>query len=202
MTMTRKPIIFGAAFFICILAAWVAYQKFEKFLPTPANALSFPSALNAAQIQQIRTETPIDNIQVYKSQRYLELKHQNQVIRRYPIRLGFAPIGHKVQEGDGKTPEGTYHIDWRNPQSAFYKSLHISYPNTADQQKAADLNVSAGGDIMIHGSATSLQMKAVPQLKTYFPQKDWTWGCIAVRNIDMDEIWQLVNNDTVIHIHP
>lgn len=202
MTMTRKLIIFGAICFICILAACIAYQKFEKFLPTPSNTLPFPTALSTAQIQQIRTEIPIDNIQVYKSQRYLELKHQNQVIRRYPIRLGFAPIGHKIQEGDGKTPEGAYHIDWRNPQSTFYKSLHISYPNTADQQKAADLNVSAGGDIMIHGSATSLQMKAVPQLKTYFPQKDWTWGCIAVRNIDMDEIWQLVNNNTEIHIHP
>ena len=201
--MTRKNItIFSFTILVCIVAACFAYLKFEKFLPTPANILSFPAALNTAQIQQIRTDTPIDSIQVYKSQRYLQLMHQGQVIRHYPIRLGFTPIGHKVQEGDGKTPEGTYRIDWRNPQSAFYKSLHISYPNTADRQKAAQLGVSAGGDIMIHGSATSLQMKAVPQLKTYFPQKDWTWGCIAVRNIDMDEIWQLVNNDTVIHIHP
>ena len=201
--MTRKNItIFSFAILFCIAVAYFAYQKFEKYLPTPANALVFPPELNDLQIQKIRKETPIDNIQVHKAQRYLELKHQDQVIRRYPMRLGFQPLGHKVQEGDGKTPEGSYMIDWRNPQSSFYKSLHISYPNATDKQKAKDLGVSAGGDIMIHGSATSLQMKAAPQLMTYFPQKDWTWGCIAVRNIDMDEIWQLVNNDTVIHIHP
>ena len=201
--MTRQRIfILGTALLICLLAACAVYEKFGKFLPTSANELSFPTALNAAQIQQIQTDTPIDSIQIYKSQRYLLLKHQDQVIRRYPIRLGFASIGHKVQEGDGKTPEGSYLIDWRNPQSTFYKSLHISYPNAADQQKAKQLGVSAGGNIMIHGSATSLQMQAIPQLKTYFPQKDWTWGCIAVRNIDMDEIWQLVNNDTAIQIHP
>lgn len=203
MKMTRKHIlIFSGIALFCILAAYITYQKVGKFLPTSAHALSFPVALDDQKIQQIRNATPIDSIQVYKDQRYLELKHQDQVIRRYPIRLGFAPLGHKVQEGDGKTPEGSYVIDWRNPQSAFYKSLHISYPNAADQQKAAQLGVSAGGDIMIHGSATSLQMKAAPQLKTYFPQKDWTWGCIAVRNIDMDEIWQLVTNHTAIHIHP
>ena len=198
----KKIAIISSSIVLCILAAFILYQKFEKFLPTSSNALTFPAALNTAHIQQIRTNTPIDSIQVYKGQRYLELKHQDQIIRRYPIRLGFAPLGHKVQEGDGKTPEGSYVIDWRNPKSAFYKSLHISYPNTADQQKAQQLDVSAGGDIMIHGSATSLQMKTIPQLRTYFPQKDWTWGCIAVRNIDMDEIWQLVNNHTAIHIHP
>ena len=200
--INKKIAIVSSSILLCILAAFIIYQRFERFLPTPANALIFPAALDAAQIQRIRTDTPIDSIRVYKAQRYLQLMHQNQVIRRYPIRLGFTPIGHKIQEGDGKTPEGSYMIDWHNPQSSFYKWLHISYPNAADQQKAAQLGVSAGGDIMIHGSATSLQMKTVPQLNRYFPQKDWTWGCIAVRNIDMDEIWQLVNNHTAIHIHP
>ena len=120
--MTRKRIaIFSFATLFCIAAAYLAYQKFEKYLPTPANALAFPPELSDAQIQKIRTETPIDSIQVHKAKRYLELKHQDQVIRRYPIRLGFQPLGHKVQEGDGKTPEGSYMIDWRNPQSSFYK---------------------------------------------------------------------------------
>lgn len=114
--MTRKRIaIFSFATLLCIAVAYFAYQKFEKYLPTPANALAFPPELSDAQIQKIRTETPIDSIQVHKAERYLDLKHQDQVIRRYPMRLGFQPLGHKVQEVDGKTPEGSYMIDWRNP---------------------------------------------------------------------------------------
>ena len=201
--MKRKYIfILAGIFSICLLSAYVLYDRYGKYLPTTASDVVFPTALTSAQIQSIRQNTPIDIIHVYKSQRYLVLQHQNKIIRRYPIRLGFSPIGHKVQEGDGKTPEGRYVIDWRNRQSSFYKSLHVSYPNAKDHQNAQQLGVSTGGDIMIHGSATTKQVKALPNLMRYFPQKDWTWGCIAVRNIDMDEIWQLVNNSTVIEIHP
>ena len=201
--MKRKYIfILAGIFSICLLSAYVLYDRYGKYLPTTASDVVFPTALTSAQIQSIRQNTPIDIIHVYKSQRYLVLQHQNKIIRHYPIRLGFSPIGHKVQEGDGKTPEGRYVIDWRNPKSTFYKSLHISYPNAKDHQNAQQLGVSTGGDIMIHGSATTKQVKALPNLMRYFPQKDWTWGCIAVRNIDMDEIWQLVNNSTVIEIHP
>ena len=201
--MKRKYIfILAGIFSICLLSAYVLYDRYGKYLPTTASDVVFPTALTSAQIQSIRQNTPIDIIHVYKSQRYLVLQHQNKIIRHYPIRLGFSPIGHKVQEGDGKTPEGRYVIDWRNRQSSFYKSLHVSYPNAKDHQNAQQLGVSTGGDIMIHGSATTKQVKALPNLMRYFPQKDWTWGCIAVRNIDMDEIWQLVNNSTVIEIHP
>ena len=201
--MKRKYIfILAGIFSICLLSAYVLYDRYGKYLPTTASDVVFPTALTSAQIQSIRQNTPIDIIHVYKSQRYLVLQHQNKIIRRYPIRLGFSPIGHKVQEGDGKTPEGRYVIDWRNRQSSFYKSLHVSYPNAKDHQNAQQLGVSTGGDIMIHGSATTKQIKTLPNLMSYLPQKDWTWGCIAVRNIDMDEIWQLVNNGTVIEIHP
>lgn len=201
--MNRKHLfILAGILLICLFTAYAVYQKYNKYLPTSAGEVSFPAPLTAAQLQFLRKNSPIDSIHVYKSQRYLVLQHQNKIVRRYPIRLGFAPTGHKVQEGDGKTPEGRYVIDWRNPQSAFYKSLHVSYPNAKDQQKAQQLGVSAGGDIMIHGSATARQLKVLPNLMDYFPQKDWTWGCIAVRNMDIDEIWQLVNNDTVIEIHP
>ena len=187
--MKRKYIfILSGIFSICLLSTYVLYDRYGKYLPTTASDVAFPVALTVAQIQSIRQNTPIDIIHVYKSQRYLVLEHQHNMIRRYPIRLGFNPIGHKAQEGDGKTPEGRYVIDWRNPQSSFYKSLHISYPNAKDQQKAQQLGVSAGGNIMIHGSATTKQVKVLPNLMHYFPQKDWTWGCIAVRNIDIDEI--------------
>ena len=201
--MKRKYLfILAGIFSICLLSAYVLYDRYGKYLPTTASDAVFPMALTGAQIQSIRQNTPIDIIHVYKNQRYLVLQHQNKIIRRYPIRLGFSPIGHKIKEGDGKTPEGRYVIDWRNRQSSFYKSLHVSYPNAKDQQNAQLLGVSTGGDIMIHGSATTKQIKTLPSLMSYLPQKDWTWGCIAVRNIDMDEIWQLVNNGTVIEIYP
>ena len=201
--MKRKYLfILAGIFSICLLSAYVLYDRYGKYLPPTASDVVFPTALTSAQIQSIRQNTPIDIIHVYKNQRYLVLQHQNKIIRRYPIRLGFSPIGHKIKEGDGKTPEGRYVIDWRNRQSSFYKSLHVSYPNAKDQQNAQLLGVSTGGDIMIHGSATTKQVKVLPNLMRYFPQKDWTWGCIAVRNIDIDEIWQLVNNSTVIEIHP
>jgi len=126
--MKRKYIfILAGIFSICLLSAYVLYDRYGKYLPTTASDVVFPTALTSAQIQSIRQNTPIDIIHVYKSQRYLVLQHQNKIIRRYPIRLGFSPIGHKVQEGDGKTPEGRYVIDWRNRQSSFYKSLHVSY---------------------------------------------------------------------------
>ncbi|MEB3754256.1 L,D-transpeptidase family protein [Acinetobacter sp. MD2(2019)] len=128
--------------------------------------------------------------------------HHQQMITRYPMRLGFNPIGHKVQEGDGKTPEGRYDIDWRNPKSAFYKSMHISYPNTADTLAAQALKRSPGGNIMIHGSATKQQLARWSALYSYLPRADWTWGCIAVSNRDIDEIWQLLRDGTVIEIYP
>lgn len=144
---------------------------------------------------------PVTKIQVYKAKRYLDILHEGQIIRRYPMRLGFDPVGHKVAEGDGKTPEGTYSIDWRNPNSSFYKSLHISYPNQQDTKYAQQLGVSAGGDIMIHGSAPRLGAQGQP-LYHYMPSKDWTLGCIAVSNAAMDDIWQLVKDGTTIEILP
>ena len=201
--MKRKYIfILAGIFSICLLSAYVLYDRYGKYLPTTASDVVFPMALTGAQIQSIRQNTPIDIIHVYKNQRYLVLQHQNKIIRRYPIRLGFSPIGHKIKEGDGKTPEGRYVIDWRNRQSSFYKSLHVSYPNAKDQQNAQLLGVSTGGDIMIHGSATTSQVNKLPSLMEYFPRNDWTWGCVAVKNTDMDEIWLLVDNGTPIEIFP
>lgn len=189
-------------FLSCLIVAFILNQKYGKYLPTRSDDTLFPAALSNAQIQHLRKTSPINSIHVYKNERYLLLKHDNQSIRKYPIRLGFSPIGHKVKEGDGKTPEGRYVIDWRNPKSAFYKSLHVSYPNPKDRDVAKNLGVSPGGDIMIHGSATTKQMKALPSLMRYFPKSDWTWGCIAVRNVDMDEIWLLVDDGVRIEVFP
>ena len=184
---------------IAIASVWT-YQKYNQFIPT-ANAAIHVQNLSEQEIQRLRQNTPITEVKVYKSDRIVKLMHHDQDIRTYPMRLGFDPTGHKVKEGDGKTPEGRYILDWRNPNSAFYKSLHVSYPKQQDKSKANQLGVSPGGDIMIHGSATRSQVEKLPSLMTYLPRNDWTWGCIAVRNIDMDEIWKLVDDGTVISIY-
>lgn len=184
---------------IC-LGLTYAYSKYNRYLPT-LNATPSPT-LTPLDIDKIRQNTPITQVNVYKAERRLELLYQQQIIKRYSMRLGFEPIGHKVKEGDGKTPEGNYLIDWRNPNSQFYKSLHISYPNAQDKAKAKALGVSAGGDIMIHGSANNRQIQALPKMMEYMPRNDWTWGCIAVKNVDMDEIWRLVDNGIPITIFP
>ena len=199
MTLTKYLLLIGTLIVI-IIGGYFTYAKYNQYLPS--TNVVHERSLDQTAINRIRSTTPINEVHVYKAQRTLELRRDDQVIKTYHMRLGFAPTGHKVQEGDGKTPEGRYLIDWRNPQSAFYKSLHISYPNDRDKAKAAALGVSSGGDIMIHGSATTSQVNKLPSLMEYFPRNDWTWGCVAVKNTDMDEIWLLVDNGTPIEIFP
>lgn len=115
----------------------------------------------------------------------------DSVLRSYRVALGPNPVGHKQQEGDGRTPEGRYRIDWRNPKSRYHLSLHISYPNESDQRCAEEAGVSPGGDIMIHG-----------QKDGHPCEGDWTQGCIAIRNVEMDEVWRLVPDGTAIEIYP
>ncbi|MBJ9903440.1 L,D-transpeptidase family protein [Acinetobacter bereziniae] len=199
--MNKKSLFSIFAIFIVMIVGGWFYQKYNQFIPT-ANAAIHVKNLSQQDITLIRQNTPITEVKVYKSARIVQLMHHDQKIQSYPMRLGFTPQGHKVQEGDGKTPEGQYILDWRNPNSAFYKSLHVSYPNQQDLAQAKQLGVSAGGDIMIHGSATTSQIEKMPSLMNYLPRNDWTWGCIAVRNVDMDEIWKLVDDGTMIRIYP
>tara|TARA_R110002124_G_scaffold129113_2_gene290209 strand:- start:675 stop:1172 length:498 start_codon:yes stop_codon:yes gene_type:complete len=129
---------------------------------------------------------------VNKTDRKMWLLHHDKVLEEYKIRLGFAPMGHKEIEGDGKTPEGTYIIDRRNPNSRFHLSLGISYPNQADRERAAELGKSPGGDIFIHG-------QKVPTRKD---KGDWTWGCISVHNKEMEDIYAMVGDGTPILLNP
>ena len=108
--------------------------------------------------------------------------------------LGFAPVGPKRQEGDGKTPEGHYRIDWRNPDSRFHRSLHVSYPDAGDVARAAARGVSPGGLIMIHGQPNALPAGRVPG--------DWTDGCIALSNAEIEALWEAVPDGTPIEIRP
>lgn len=138
-----------------------------------------------------------DRVIVKKEARILMLMHGDDVLFFFDIVLGGAPEGDKLEEGDWRTPEGQYVIDWRNPDSRFYKSLHISYPDTTDRKASAAEGVDPGGMIMIHGYP--------PEAKTN-PEKyegqDWTDGCIAVKNKDMDILWQAVDDGTPIEIYP
>lgn len=138
-----------------------------------------------------------DKIVVKKGERKLLLLKNGKIIRKYKIALGFNPNGDKKQEGDGKTPEGIYYISGRNPKSKFHLSLRISYPSEQDKKEAELKNVSPGGDIMIHGLPNKKSF-----LGTAHTLVDWTAGCIAVTNTEIEEIWSLVENGTEIEILP
>ena len=117
--------------------------------------------------------------------------------KEYKIVLGANPKGHKIQEGDERTPEGKYVLDYKKSDSAFYKAIHISYPNVQDKKKAQELGVNPGGAIMIHGQKNGLSW-----LGFISQSFDWTDGCIAVTNDEMDEIWDSVKIGTPILIEP
>ncbi|QPC94140.1 murein L,D-transpeptidase family protein [Mesorhizobium sp. INR15] len=137
----------------------------------------------------------VDLVRVDKSDRRLELIGSGKVLRSYGIALGADPLGHKRHEGDERTPEGRYILDWRNPNSVAHKSLHISYPNADDQAAAKARNVDPGGMIMIHG-----QPNGFGWWGWLLQSVDWTDGCIAVTDTDMDEIWAMVADGTPIEI--
>ena len=137
----------------------------------------------------------VDLVRVDKSDRRLELIGDGKVLRSYSIALGGDPLGHKHQEGDQRTPEGRYVLDWRNPNSIAHKSIHISYPNADDLAAAKARNVDAGGMIMIHG-----QPNGFGWWGWLLQLVDWTDGCIAVTDTEMDEIWAMVADGTPIEI--
>jgi murein L,D-transpeptidase YafK len=138
-----------------------------------------------------------DLVVVYKNKRLLQLLHNGRPFKAYAIALGPEPEGAKRRSGDGRTPEGVYTLDWRNPNSNFYRSIHVSYPAPHDEEASARWRVPLGGLIMIHGLPNG-----VPAVRVGHPWNNWTNGCIAVTNSEMDEIWSLVDDGTTIIIYP
>lgn len=134
----------------------------------------------------------VTSIQVHKAERKMYLLHNGEVLESYDVALGFAPLGHKQFEGDGKTPEGTYTISHRNPKSNYHLSLGVSYPNDADREFAALAEKPTGGDIFIHGNSKRRGKN----------QGDWTAGCIAVTDREVEVIYSMIKPGTVIHILP
>jgi murein L,D-transpeptidase YafK len=139
-----------------------------------------------------------DKIVVIKSKRVALLMNNGEIIKAYRVSLGKQPVGRKSRQGDQKTPEGTYVIDSRIADSKFYLALHISYPNDADVRSAQKLGIDPGGSIMIHGLPNGLGRK----IGKLHRLSDWTDGCIAVTNSEMDEIWELVPDGITIEIKP
>lgn len=134
----------------------------------------------------------ITQIQVYKADRRMYLFSGSKVVKKYKIGLGGSPVGKKQFEGDGKTPEGLYFINRQNPRSAYHLSLGISYPNEADRAFAEAAGRNPGGDIMIHGQAGKNKGRG----------RDWTAGCIAVKDDEIEDIYAMVAVGTPVFIYP
>ena len=138
-----------------------------------------------------------DRVVVLKRERTLQLLSHGKVIKSYKVALGGHPVGPKTQQGDHKTPEGVYTLDSRNAHSQFHKSIHISYPSARDRAAARAQRVSPGGDVFVHGLPNGYGW-----VGSSHPGKDWTDGCIAVTNQEIDEIWTAVTDGTPIEIRP
>jgi murein L,D-transpeptidase YafK len=154
-------------------------------------------AITYANLQPDCSPQPLsaDKILVLKEERKLILLRNGEPMKEYHIALGNRPTGRKVRQGDGRTPEGIYRIDCRNTRSRFYMALHISYPNKNDIARARALGVSPGGMIMIHGLGNRLGF-----LGSYHTAVDWTRGCIAVTNEEIEEIWKAVSDGILVEI--
>lgn len=143
-------------------------------------------------------EFPIaDKVLVDKSDRLLHLMQNGEIFRTFDIALGIRPVGDKLFEGDFRTPEGFYTLDRRNPNSEFFLSIQVSYPNGQDIREARSQGLDPGGAIMIHG-----QPNIPTRSETYYRTQDWTNGCIAVSNSDMIDIWLMTGANTPIEIRP
>ncbi len=139
----------------------------------------------------------VEKVFVEKSARRLSLLRGGKLCRTYRVALGRNPLGAKEREGDGRTPEGQYVVSGRNLHSNFHRALRISYPNKVDKARAASLGVSPGGDIMIHGIQNGLGW-----LGPLHRVSDWTEGCIAVTDAEIEEIWNIVKDGTPVEIVP
>ena len=133
----------------------------------------------------------VTRVLVFKENRRMYLMHHDAVLKAYKVDLGFAPTGDKKVSGDGRTPEGAYRIDKRNPDSAFHLSIGLDYPNDFDRAEAALLGLSPGGDIFIHGEPRKFRSQA-----------DWTAGCIAISNAEIEDVYAMVRDGTPIVITP
>jgi murein L,D-transpeptidase YafK len=185
LNRSTMPRILAALFLVLTAVAGPACAE----SPLPTSALLTPSVEPALPMA--------DRVLVQKAERKLQLLRNGEVLRTYKVALGLRPEGHKEYEGDFRTPEGLYRLNRRNPNSEFFLSIQIDYPNDRDMARARKHGQRPGGSIMIHG-----QPNVPRKPRDYYSNVDWTEGCIAVSNSDMVEIWLMTPPDTPIEIRP
>jgi murein L,D-transpeptidase YafK len=177
--MSRARITLYSTLIVGLIAGAAVYNALFSITPRPVLPLS----------------EPIDRILIEKSARRMTVFRDGTALRSYEVRLGFAPEGDKVRQGDGRTPEGVFRIDRRNAASRFHLSLGIDYPQPEHVVRAAAGGYSPGGDIFIHGQPGGVEgMRWI--------DRDWTAGCIAVPNSVMDELWRITPIGTIVEIRP
>ncbi len=138
-----------------------------------------------------------DTILIVKHERKLYLMHDNHPLRSYRVALGLSPTGPKAHQWDFRTPEGSYIIDFRQEHSHYFKALHISYPSAADLKRSSALHLPAGGSIFIHGEPNQ-----PTKPMDYYKTRDWTNGCIALSDEDLQDVWDLTAGQTPVQIVP
>ena len=170
----------------------------RKYSMTSRTIIIFSSFLLLVSGATSASNFPVaDGVVIDKSDRVLHLLDDGEIIRTFKVALGMRPAGDKEREGDQKTPEGSYRLDTRNPNSDFFLSIHVSYPDASDRAAANAKGVPPGGAIMIHG-----QPNDPSRSEAYYKTQDWTNGCIAVSNSDMIDIWLMTGDNTPIEIRP
>ncbi|MFM7627621.1 MAG: murein L,D-transpeptidase family protein [Gammaproteobacteria bacterium] len=178
-------------------AAFAAPVASVASVATAASASTTPS-FDSRTARLRDSDLPIaTHVVVHKAERRLEIFQGDEQMREFRIALGGDPTGHKLFEGDSRTPEGRYMLGARNARSEFFLSMHVSYPNAADTARARKMGRRPGGLIMVHGQPNEPKRSA-----RYYESEDWTDGCIALSNADMMEFWLLVPSNTPIDIRP
>ena len=179
-----------------LLFGAVAVVALSHDTSTSRSVVGTPTILSAPVVG-VRSYITADSIVVEKHKHRLTLFQLGIPVRTYQIALGKQPVGDKVRAGDNRTPEGTFYIDYKNPDSKYHMALHISYPDAAHAAKSRAARAKPGGDIMIHGLPS-----AYADLGDKHRLYDWTEGCIAVTNVEVDEIWRAVPPGSPIQIKP
>ena len=181
----------------CLCYASLSSAAFTQTIEKRPVDSSFKKTIEQRPALPAGTAPLVDKVLVLKSVRQLQLLSRGEALKTYRVSLGKRPLGTKEREGDKRTPEGFYWLDWRKVSDRFNLAMHVSYPNISDAARARRDGVDPGGMIMIHGTPLNDEYP-----EWYFSTLDWTDGCIAMKNSDMQEVWAMVKDGTMIEIRP
>jgi murein L,D-transpeptidase YafK len=192
----KRKLIIAAALALMLGLPQIIY-RFDGKNASPRYDSEIHHGASEEEGRPLPDDIRADSVVLEKDKRTLSLYYGGELLKSYRVALGGNPVGHKQEEGDGRTPEGRYVVDFRKRDSSFHRALHISYPNSEDKRRAEERSVSPGGDIMIHGLPNGMGAVGKSHLA-----RDWTLGCVAVTNGEIEEIWRAVPDGTPIEILP